>query len=580
MRIPDSQLQHFIASAGLVSKKDLLAAEASAQTENRSLSEVLLASGHLSEDDLRRVEAYILGLPFVTLDSKTIDQGALALIPEPVARDHNLVAYKRTDKTLEVALLNLSDLQAVEFVAQKTGLKILPRFTSAESMREALLWYQKQLKDKFGDAISSAAKAIEIPDGELSEAVLRRLAESEPIVRLADALLRHAIVQNATDVHIEPPYRDVLVRYRIDGVLRDALALPRRVELALLARLKLLSKLSLAERRKPQDGRFKMELDGQKVSVRVSTLPVFQGEKITLRLVRDNRSGFTLEGIGFHGPSLERVYQALRAQNGLILVVGPEGSGRTTTSYTILDLLNTPSVNISTIERPIEYQMPRVNQVEVRSESGLDFADGLRAVLRQDPDIIMVGEIEEKAVAELAVGAAEAGRLVLASLRAPSAVSAIARLVDMGIDASRLAYALRLVIGQRLVRQLSAEKEPYTLSAEDRERLGRDVNLDLVMLHLKEEGVLNTASTWTAVPFYKPKDGVGDEAAYAGRFGLHEIMPITPALRTEIAASRSESELLRVARREGMLTLWEDGIYKAARGATSLDEVEKTVKKN
>lgn len=578
MRIPDSQLSHFIASAGLVSKKDLLAAESAATKENRSLAEALLAAGHLNEDDLRRVEAYILGLPFITLDSRTIDSSVISLIPEPVARDHNIVAYKKTDKTLEVALLNLSDLAAIEFIAEKTGLKVLPRFTTGESMREALLWYQKQLKDRFGDAIASAAKAIEAPvEGELSETAYRKLAETEPVVRLTDALLRHAIVQNATDIHIEPPHRDVLVRYRIDGVLRDALALPRQVEQALMARLKLLTKLTLAERKKPQDGRFKMELDGQKVSVRVSTLPVFQGEKITLRLVRENRSGFTLEGIGFHGPSLERVHQALRAKSGLILVAGPEGSGRTTTIYTILDLLNTPAVNISTIERPIEYQMPRVNQMEVKEEAGLGFEAGLRAILRQDPDIIMISEIESGAVAELAVAAAEAGRLVLACVRANSASGAVTRLLEMGIDPSRLSYALRLVIGQRLVRQLSTEKEPYTLAGPDRDGLSRDANLDLVMLHLKEEGVMNSATTWTAVPFYRPKSGVADEVAYSGRFGLHEIMPITPALRSLISSGTKDAELQRAARREGMLSLLEDGIYKAARGATSLEAVAKAV---
>lgn len=579
MRIQDSQLYQFINSAGLVAKKDLLAAEQIARKENRPLSETLLSGGYLSEDDLRRVEAYILGIPFVSLEGKTLDFSVLSLIPEPICRDHNVVAFHRTDKAVEVALLNIADLGAIEFISKKTGLRLLPRLTSTESMRGALMKYQRFLKGAFGDTIAGALKSLpETADyRDLDEGRLKKLAEDPATARLIDALLRHALTEEASDVHIEPPEREILVRYRIDGILRDSLSLPRQAAASLIVRLKSLARLDLTLRSKPQEGRFKMEMDGQKISVRVSTLPVFQGEKITLRLVRENRSGFTLEGIGFHGLSLERVYGALRRKSGLILVAGPFESGRTTTLYTLLDILNTPSVSIATIESPIEYQMPRVSQSEVRNEAGLTYPTGLRAILRQDPDIVMIGDINDRETAELAVRAAESGVLVLASITADSAAAAVERMMALGVDPARLAYAFLLSIGQRLVRQLAEHKETYTLSSREREELAKGANLDLVMMHLKEEGVLNGAATWSAVPFYRPEEGAPEDEVFKGRFALHEIMTNSSAITAAITAGHFATEIEAIARREGMLTLFEDGVYKAARGATSLEEVKKVL---
>ena len=579
MRIQDQQLQRFIADAGLVSKKDLSMASELARKDGRPLSDVLLSSGYLTEDDLRHVEAYILGVPFESLHHKKIDWSVLSLIPEPVARGHNIVAFKKDERTIGVAFLNIADLSAVEFLSKKTGLRLTPHFTDQESMRSALLQYQRILKSEFGDIIAAEAKSFKDTD-DLSTApasILNRIAESPAVTKMVDTLLRHAVVQDASDIHIEPADRDTLVRYRIDGLLRDTMVLPKAAAAAMVVRLKLLSKMKLEDRQLPQDGRFRMEMDGQRISFRVTSVPVFYGEKASLRLLRENRSGFTLEGIGFHGEPLERVYEALTRRQGLVLVAGTEGSGRTTTLYTVLDLLNTPQLNISTIEENIEYQMPRVNQTKTKPEIGLTFAAGLRAILKQDPDVIMVGEIKDKETADLAVGAAETGRLVLATISAANASSAVTRLLEFGLEPARVAHALRLVIGQTLVRQLTTAKEPYTLVGEAREELSQSANLERIMHHLKEERVMSGAATWSSIPFYRPLPNLTDDEAYKGRFGLHEVLKVTAAVKDKILQEVAPEHIEVVARREGMLTMLEDGVYMAARGVTSIEEVKRVV---
>ena len=565
--------------AGLVPKKDLTAAEKISKDEERTLAEALIAGGFMTEDDLRRIESYVLGIPFVSLKDQKIDFEILSLIPEPVARNHNIIAFRKQEGTLEVAMLDTADLPAIDFVKKKVGLKILPRLTDTDSMRTALLQYQKTLKDEFGDIImkeSSALKVIEEEGKEMSEADLKKLAEDLPVVRIVDTLLRHAIIQGASDIHIEPMEKEVVVRYRIDGILHDAMTLPKHASGTIVARLKVLSNLKLDEKRLPQDGRFKMEMDGQKVSFRVSTLPIYFGEKVVMRLLRENRSGFNLEGMGFHGTSLERVHSAMKQTTGIILVTGPTGSGKTTTLYTILDLLNTPEVNISTIEDPIEYQMPRINQTQVKPEIGFTFASGLRSLMRQDPDIIMVGEIRDQETASLAINAALTGHLVLATVHTNSASGTVARLVDMGVETFLLASTLRVAVGQRLVRRLGEAKESYTLSASEKAELGKQVDLDKVLSVLKDEGVVKKDATWSNVPFFRPKN-MDDDSAYKGRIGIHEVLTISPTIKESMMNDGTSDDVEALAKKEGMLTMLEDGIYKAAQGVTSIEEVLRVI---
>jgi len=581
VRIQDTQLKRFIMDSGLVSRKDIDGAEKIATEEKRTLAEALISSGVISEDDLRRVESYVLGVPFVSLKEVKIPFEVLSLIPEPVARTHNIIAFKKSDDSLEVAMLDTADLPAIDFIKKKVGLKILPRLTDSESMKSSLVQYQKTLKDEFGDLIvkeSSALKVVSDNGGtELSEADLKKMAEDLPVVRIVDTLLRHAIIQGASDIHIEPMENEMLVRYRIDGILHDAMSLPKHAAPTISARIKVLSNLKLDEKRLPQDGRFKMDMDGQKVSFRVSVLPIFFGEKIVMRLLRESRSGFTLEGLGFHGQALERIHSAMKQTTGIILVTGPTGSGKTTTLYTVLDILNTPEVNISTIEDPVEYQMARVNQTQVRPEIGFSFANGLRSLMRQDPDIIMVGEIRDQETASLAINAALTGHSVLATVHTNSASATVARLIDMGIEIFLLVSTLHVAVGQRLVRRLTETKESYTLSANERAELGKHIDLDRILDELKKENVVKSNATWNSIPFYRPKEGSISDGGYKGRIGIHEVLYMSPAIKAIVLATGTADEIEAQARKEGMLTMVEDGIYKAALGQTSIEEVLRVI---
>ncbi|NBD73716.1 hypothetical protein GVX82_01595 [Patescibacteria group bacterium] len=573
------QLRDFILDSGLVSKKQYAAAETEAEQRAMTPEAVLISNGDLTEDDLRRMQSYVLGIPFIDLKDEKIDFDVLSLIPEPIARTHNIVAYKRTDDDLEVAMMDTEALQSIEFIKKKLGLKILPRLTDADSIKQALLQYQKTLKDEFGDLIQRESESIELiddEDEEVTEESLKKMAEDLPVVRIVNALLKHAIIQNASDIHIEPMEKKVLVRYRIDGILHDAMTLPGSAAASIVARIKVLASLKLDEKRLPQDGRFKMEIDGEKVSFRVSTLPVYYGEKVVMRLLREGGGGFTLESLGFHGTGLERLHEALKQTTGMILTTGPTGSGKTTTLYTMLDILNTADVNISTVEDPIEYQMPRINQTQVRPDIGLSFSNGLRALMRQDPDVIMVGEVRDQETASLAVNASLTGHLVLSTLHTNSAAGTVPRLLDMGVEPFLLVSTVNVIIAQRLVRKLTDECEQYTLSKEEIVTLKQSLDIDKVVAALREEGVVEKNASLESIPFYRPTSKDPD-AGFKGRMGIHEVLKISPAVRELVMAGKPASEIDARAREEGMLTMLEDGIFKAAQGVTTIEEVLRVI---
>jgi len=577
MHVEEGQLQEFLLDAGLVSRAQIEEAKARAR-QGEGIGDALVSTGAVSEDDLRRVEASVLGIPFVNLERERIDPEVLSLIPEPIARTHNIVAFRRTESTLEVAMLDTEDLTAIDFIKKKTRLKIQPRLTGRESMRSALIQYQKSLKAEFGDIIQREARELTSGGGSLaSQEDMKRAAEHLPVVRIVDALLRHAIIQGASDIHIEPQEKELLVRYRIDGILRDAMTLPKGAADSIVARIKVLSNLKLDEKRLPQDGRFKVESDGERVSLRVSIMPTAFGEKTVMRLLPEGRKGFTLEWLGFHGEGLEKIHEATKQNIGMILATGPTGSGKTTTLYTVLDILNTPDVNISTIEDPIEYQMPRINQTQVRPDIGFSFANGLRSLMRQDPDIIMVGEIRDKETAGLAVNAALTGHVVLSTLHTNSAAGAVARLIDMDAEPFLLVSTLRVVIGQRLVRQLCRTKDEYKPTRQELEELARIADLTKVLAVLKEEKIVSAKTTWKDISFFRPKKSAECEDGYSSRIGVHEVLKVSPAIKELIMKSATGDDIEVQARKEGMLTMTEDGIFKAVQGITSIEEVLRAV---
>ena len=577
MYISDTHLKSFLADAGLVSQKDFDSAEVEAKESGRPVGEILMSKNAIGEDELRRTYAYILGIPFVSLMGTTIKYDTLSLIPEPVARRNNIIAYNHRGDELEVAMLDTDDLAAIDFIKKKTRLKVLARLTDAASIKQALKQYQQGLKDNLGDVIQRETAALEKIAGGDKEEDIRQLAEGVPAVRIVDTLLRHANAQGASDIHIEPLEDSLLIRYRIDGILHDAMELPKHAAAAITARVKVLANMRLDEHRLPQDGRFGTESGGERVSFRVSVLPTYYGEKIVMRLLRDSVSGFTLESIGFHGIALDRMHEAMRKTTGMVLSCGPTGAGKSTTLYTLLDIVNTPDVNISTIEDPIEYQMQRVNQTQVRPEIGFTFANGLRSLVRQDPDIVMVGEIRDKETANLAINAALTGHLVLSTLHTNSAAGAIARLIDMGVEPFLLVSTLRVIIGQRLVRRLCADREPYELSRDEQAQLDKVVDAGAVLKALKDEKAVGKDATWKNIPFYKPKEGGQSPSGYSGRIGIYEVLPVTSTIKELVMGNATGDAVEKQARKEGMLTMSEDGIFRAAQGTTTIEEVVRVI---
>jgi type IV pilus assembly protein PilB len=580
MEVDQEQLKKFILDSGLISRADLDEEIKKAEEKKQKLSNVLLSDGKISESDLKKTEAFVLGIPFVSLVKEKIDFAVLTLIPEPIARNHNIIAYKKSDSSLEVAMMDVDDLPVIDFIKKHSGLKILPRITDTPSIKSALMQYGKSLQAEFDDIIQKESASIQaIPENgeEKSEKELKEMAEDLPVIKIVDSLISHAILQNASDIHIEPCENELIVRYRIDGMLHDAMTLNKNLAPGIIARIKVLSNLKLDEKRLPQDGRFKIEQDGEKVSFRVSTLPIFYGEKTVIRILKENAHGYSVESLGFHGEGLERIHDALKQKVGMILATGPTGSGKTTTLYTVLDLLNKPDVNISTVEDPIEYQMPRINQTQVKPEIGLTFANGLRSLLRQDPDILMVGEIRDNETAGLAINAALTGHLVLSTVHTNSAAGAIPRLIDMGSEPFLIVSTVKTIMGQRLVRRLVANKEKYFLSADEIKNLAKLIDLDRMMNFLKIENAVGKDATWDKIPFYKPVKSEDSEDGYAGRLGIHEVLKVTSTIREIIIKGGSQDEIEAQAKKEGMMTMIEDGVFQAVLGLTTLEEVLRVV---
>lgn len=580
------QLKNFLIDSRLVSVKDLNSALEEVGDNTKKLEDHLISKGLISEDEMRRAKAYVIGIPFVDLRQNKIVKDILSIIPEPIARKHNIVAYKKTGDSLEVAMLDPLDLEAIEFIKKGSKLKILPRLTDTESMKASLLQYQKSLKAEFGDIIQKEAASLKMVasegEEEVGEGELKKMAEDLPVVRIVDTLLSHAISQKASDIHIEPYEKELVIRYRLDGVLNDAMILPKETAPGIIARIKVLSNLRLDEKRLPQDGRFKIETNGQNVSFRVSTLPTYFGEKVVMRLLPDSVHGLTLESVGFHGAGLENIQEAIRRTTGMILVTGPTGSGKSTTLYALLDILNTPDVNISTVEDPIEYQISRINQTQVKPDIGLTFASGLRTLVRQDPDIIMVGEIRDRETAGLAVNAALTGHLVLSTLHTNSAAGTVPRLLDMGVEPFLLVSTINVIVAQRLVRRLNENKEEYFLTEAEVKELNRKTNLDNLLEAFKKEKITKE-NDWRKISFYRPKIGTDkdgnnkEDDGYSGRIGINEVLPMTRTLRDLIMSGATTDAISEEAKKEGMMTMFEDGLFKAAQGVTSIEEVLRAI---
>ncbi len=580
MVVDEKKLQSLLLDTSILSVEDITAFEKEKKERGATLSDFVLSLGKVKEPELRKLQAYVIGIPYLNLEKEKIDREVLQMIPEPIARKYNVVAYKRRGNDLEICMLDIDNLPAIDFVKKKTGMRILPRLTDSESIKSVLVQYKKSLQAEFDSIIQKEVGSIQKVDeksDQTTEKDLKELAEDLPVIKIVDSLISHAILQNTSDIHIEPGEDTLFIRYRIDGILHDAMTLPKDAAPAVTARIKVLSNLKLDEKRLPQDGRFKIVLDDQPVSFRVSTLPTYFGEKTVIRILKESSHGFTLEGLGFHGESLERIHEGMKQHSGIVLASGPTGSGKTTTLYTMLDILNTPEVNISTVEDPIEYQMPRINQTQVKSEIGMTFANGLRALLRQDPNIIMVGEIRDGETASLAVNAALTGHLVLSTIHTNSAAGAIPRLIDMGVEPFLIVSTAKVIVAQRLVRRLTNAKEQYFLSDGELKALGAVVDLEHTRSFLEAEKIIKPGTAWKEIPFFKPMKNEESEDGYKGRVGIHEALKISPTIKEIILRGGSADEVEAQGKKEGMMTMIEDGIFQAIQGQTTIDEVLRVV---
>ncbi len=564
MSVDESQLKDFLLDSGLVSRADVYAASKEAGEKEKSVGEILVNEGKLSSDDLRRIQSFMLGIPLVTLSDDSFNFETLSLIPEPIARGQSVIAFKRSGGTLEVALLSLDALEALGFIREEYGLKILPRFTDEASMKRALIAYQKGLKHVFGDTIQKESSLLR-SKGSGSDAAP---------ARIVDAILKHAILQNVSDIHFEPKGTELLVRYRIDGRLHDAMILPSEAAEAVAAQLKILAGLSIDAKETVQHGRFAVETGADRVSVSISVLPTASGEKTTVRLVRHGLSGFTLETLGFHGEQLERLHRALRRQKGMIIVAGPRGSGKTTALYTMLDIVNTPRVSIGTIEHSIEYRLPQVNHTSPREDLGFSVLHGLRALMRQDHDVIMIGALEGDDTASLAIHAALSGRLILSGLSQDGAAAGLSHILSMNVDAFSAVGAMHAVVSGRLVARLTGGVAPYILPPELYARLSESADMPKILKALKDENIVSSDADWGNIFFHRSasSDKISDP-----KIGIYEVLTMTPSVRELLRTGAASKEIEAQARKEGMLTMLEDGIFKAAAGMTTLEEVEGAV---
>jgi len=583
MFISDKNLKNFLLESEIIAPPALDEAEGEAAAGKLKLGELLVKKGLLQEEQLRKSYAYLLGIPFVNLENQYVPKEILNIVPEPIARKHNIIAFEKEGRKIKVAMLDPEDLQTIDFIRKQTQSKILPCLTSEKSIHHVLTQYQKSLKAEFGDLISEnvkfAAAKQEVQAGrteEKEEDLLKKQAQELPVIKIVDVMLKHAILQQASDIHIEPEEKEVVIRYRIDGILHDVMFLPKQVLSAIIARIKVLSNLKLDEHRLPQDGRFKIETQDYKFSFRVSILPIMDGEKVVMRLLNESSKGLTMEQLGIRERALDALQRNIRRSHGMILVTGPTGSGKTTTLYTIMDILNSNQVNISTVEDPIEYRMPRINQTQVSPKIGLTFAAGLRALLRQDPDIIMVGEIRDDETMHIAINAAMTGHLVLSTLHTNSAAASIPRLLDMGAESFLLASTLNVVLAQRLVRKVCSNcQKPYRLSKEEVAELGKKVDPEkLLAVMIKEKVVAENVKSWGEINLVK---GAGcsqcSSTGFKGRLGIYELIEVDDTVRKLISEHRDADVIEKEVVEKGMLTMLQDGFIKAVQGITTIEEV-------
>lgn len=593
MRISDATIEKLLLRSGVATAEQIEAIKADSLASRHSLQDEVLDQKIFDETSLAKAFSDYSNIPFISINPQDIPREILEKIPERIARQYNAILFKvDEDGVAHLAMSDPDDVQALDFIQKEIGENTVVYIATQENILACLENYRGDVNKELNDVID-----IQREDNTNNQSVTQEdIAEDSPIAQTVNLLLEYAIKSSASDIHIEPRETFVQIRYRIDGVLKEVNQLPKNVMGALVSRIKILANLKIDERRVPQDGRFKIRLNGRQFAFRVSTLPISDGEKVVMRILNESSDALTLQQLGYWGKSLETINEALEEPNGMILVTGPTGSGKSTSLFSVLSRMNTPDVNISTIEDPVEYKIPGVNQTQTNSKAGMTFASGLRALLRQDPNIIMVGEIRDGETANLGVQAALTGHLVFSTLHTNNAATCLPRLLDMGIEPFLIASTVKAVVGQRLVRRLCFNcRQEYSPQAEEvtaishlfgigsGERTFADLNQMVNRAASEQVGGETEISTTdqTIAKLWKAANGGCDECnhtGYKGRIGIYEVLGNSLSVQKMITANATSNEIQEQAIKEGMMTMQTDGLIKALRGNTTVEEVLRVTK--
>lgn len=563
MPIVDSILEQKLLEKGMIQDKTLKALKKKAKTENVPLEDILFKQEIIPDDKLGAVIAEIYNVPFVKLSEKTIAEPLLRMVPYALASNQFIVPFQHTGSGLKIAINNPEDWELISSLGKKTGLEIETYYATKKEIKASLKAYNKDVNEKFNKLLKSV---LEDPSK------IESLKDSAKIV---DTIILFAFQNGASDIHIEPRQDSIVIRYRIDGILQQIAELPITILELIITRIKVLSNLRTDEHRAAQDGRFKIVLENNEITLRVSIIPTYDGEKTVLRLLTSTNQELDLEALGYAGEHLNAIKRNILKTHGIILMTGPTGSGKTTTLYSILKLLNSPEVNISTVEDPIEYRLEGINQIQVNPKANLTFANGLRSLLRQDPDIVMVGEIRDEETSGIAINAALTGHLVLATLHTNDASSTLPRMLEMGVEAFLLGATVQMVIAQRLVRNICPKcKKEYKVSAEDIKNLGAKYNIKKDFTKIISEITGETLDENSKIVFYK---GEGCAACvgsgYKGRTAICEIIEVSDDIRQILLKNGNAKEIDDQAQKEGMIPMFTDGIKKVLSGETTIEEI-------
>src|SRR3989339_924356 len=555
--LPEKLLSQLLKDEFDVKPSDLRAAIAKAEKLGKNLEQYLIDEGTVDELELYNKASKSLNVPLIELKGKEIKKEILNLVPPTIAQAHQIIAFDKNTTEIKLATLDPLDIQIIEFLHRKTGLTPKVYLATPSDLKDALHRYHADLE---GDiAITQLTDGAEAQAGDLKKA-----AQELPIVNIVNSILEHAVFEGASDIHIESSEKEVNIRYRVDGMLRPVMTLPKTVKDGITARIKIMANLKIDEHMQPQDGRFKIQIQEERLSFRVSIIPVYDGEKVVMRLLHEGQKSLTLEQLGFLPEQKELVEKAIKKPHGMILVTGPTGSGKTTTLYSILGLLNHPNVNISTIEDPIEYHINGINQSQINPKVGFTFASGLRAFLRQDPNIIMVGEIRDAETAEIAIHAAMTGHLVLSTLHTNDAPTTLPRLIDMGIPPFLIAFTANIIVAQRLVRKICEHCKKEI-------KLTRTIAADLAKF-------ADIKKLESAVFYHGEGCHRCNNSGYKGRVGIYEVMEVNEKISDQINNRANADVIKKIAREQGMSTMFEDGLAKAQQGITTIEEILRVTK--